>query len=463
MAAVGGPGLEAQMRALDAERVDELVARLPRAQRAAPRRARGVRRDATSVLERLQRGGPHARDRHREAPRHRRARVRARSRSATLFDVVVGADDTRAAQARPRAAPARARAARRARRTRPRTSATRRSTSRAAKAAGVYAVAVTWGGIHARERLEARGAGRGRRHARRSSLPSSDASRRARPSCASCSTDASYRYHVARRPDDLRRRVRPALRRARRARGRASRSSSRPTRRPSASARRSSDRFQKVRAPDADGLAREGHDRRGARQVGRGRPQAARHRRAGRLRDRAEDRRLGVSSSTRTACFVRGATRGDGMQGEDVTPNLRTIKAIPLRHARRRRRRPCVEVRGEVYLPLSGFRALNERARRRRARSSRRTRATPRPARCARRTPAITADRPLSIWVYGPGYREGVEFDDAVRRCSQWLRERGFRTNPYAERLESIEEVAARVPRVGDAPRSSSTTRSTGS
>src|SRR5947207_4425537 len=58
--------------------------------------------------------------------------------------------------------------------------------------------------------------------------------------------------------------------------------------------------------------------------------------------------------------FVRGATRGDGFQGEDVTPNLRTIKAIPL--AMLADGAPLVlEVRGEVYMPLSGFRAFNER------------------------------------------------------------------------------------------------------
>src|SRR5437868_13745057 len=58
--------------------------------------------------------------------------------------------------------------------------------------------------------------------------------------------------------------------------------------------------------------------------------------------------------------FVRGATRGDGVQGEDVTPNLRTIKAIPLKM--QGAGVPAVlEVRGEVYMPLSGFRGFNER------------------------------------------------------------------------------------------------------
>ena len=55
---------------------------------------------------------------------------------------------------------------------------------------------------------------------------------------------------------------------------------------------------------------------------------------------------------------------------------------------------------------------------------------------------AITADRPLSTWIYGTGHREGVEFE-AQSEMLEWLRGRGFRTNPFAERLESIEEVAA--------------------
>src|SRR3954471_9802617 len=58
--------------------------------------------------------------------------------------------------------------------------------------------------------------------------------------------------------------------------------------------------------------------------------------------------------------FVRGATRGDGVQGEDVTPNLRTIKAIPLQMRGGGDLPAVLEVRGEVYMPLPGFRAANE-------------------------------------------------------------------------------------------------------
>jgi DNA ligase (NAD+) len=149
---------------------------------------------------------------------------------------------------------------------------------------------------------------------------------------------------------------------------------------------------------------------------------------------------LAVNLTYENGAFVRGATRGDGVQGEDVTPNLRTIKAIPLR-MRGDDAPGVVEVRGEVYLPLSGFRELNERL----AGTSQKLAPNPRNAAAGslrQKNSAITADRPLSIWVYGAGHREGVEFE-AQSEMLSWLREHGFPTNPFAERLESIDEVAA--------------------
>src|SRR5438105_12047040 len=68
---------------------------------------------------------------------------------------------------------------------------------------------------------------------------------------------------------------------------------------------------------------------------------------------------LAINLTYEDGVFARGATRGDGVQGEDVTPNLRTISSLPLRMLGDAP--PLVEVRGEVYLPLSGFRELNER------------------------------------------------------------------------------------------------------
>ena len=140
--------------------------------------------------------------------------------------------------------------------------------------------------------------------------------------------------------------------------------------------------------------------------------------------------------------FVRGATRGDGFRGEEITVNLRTIRSIPLslRLPPGEAPPPVVEVRGEVYFPLSGFRELNERL------VSEGKKTAPNPRNAAAGTlrqldSSITAARPLAIWVYGSGYREAVEVETQWELL-EWLRERGFRTNPYSERLETIEEVA---------------------
>ena len=137
--------------------------------------------------------------------------------------------------------------------------------------------------------------------------------------------------------------------------------------------------------------------------------------------------------------LVRGATRGDGERGEDVTVNLRTIEAIPLR-MRGASLPSRAEVRGEIYFPLDGFARFNESQ----------LAAGKKPAPNARNAaagslrqlnPAITAERPLSIFVYGIGVLEGHELATQWEAL-EWLRERGFRTNPDAEGFETIEAVA---------------------
>jgi DNA ligase (NAD+) len=150
---------------------------------------------------------------------------------------------------------------------------------------------------------------------------------------------------------------------------------------------------------------------------------------------------LAISLLYENGLLTRGATRGDGSRGEDVTPNLRTIDAIPL-SMRGDDAPSLIEVRGEVYMPLSGFRALNERL----AADGKKTTPNPRNAAAGsvrQKNPNVTRQMPLSIWVYGAGYRDGVEFASHWETL-EWLREHGFRTNPFAERLESIEDVAQR-------------------
>jgi DNA ligase (NAD+) len=137
--------------------------------------------------------------------------------------------------------------------------------------------------------------------------------------------------------------------------------------------------------------------------------------------------------------FVRGATRGDGLRGEEVTVNLRTIPSIPLRmlgddHPR------LLEVRGEVYMPLSGFRSLNEQL----AAEGKRTTPNPRNAAAGslrQKDSSVTAARPLAVWVYGIGEADGLALE-AQAEVLAWLRERGFRTNPFAERHEDVDAVA---------------------
>jgi DNA ligase (NAD+) len=149
-----------------------------------------------------------------------------------------------------------------------------------------------------------------------------------------------------------------------------------------------------------------------------------------------------VSLVYENGLLSRGATRGDGTRGEDVTVNLRTIEAIPLRMLGDDAP-PVLEVRGEVYLPISGFNAMNERL----AAEGKKTAPNPRNAAAGslrQLNSEITAQRPLSIWVYGSGYSEGLEGIETHWEMLQWLRGRGFRTNPFAERLETIGEVAAR-------------------
>jgi DNA ligase (NAD+) len=139
--------------------------------------------------------------------------------------------------------------------------------------------------------------------------------------------------------------------------------------------------------------------------------------------------------------LVRGSTRGDGLRGEDVTVNLRTIRSIPL--TLQGEVPPLMEVRGEVYFPLSGFRRFNEEQ----VAAGKVPAPNPRNAAAGslrQLDSRITAARPLAVWVYGTGYREGVAPDTHFETLA-WLRERGFRTNPFAERFESMEEVAAAI------------------
>jgi len=147
---------------------------------------------------------------------------------------------------------------------------------------------------------------------------------------------------------------------------------------------------------------------------------------------------LAVALTYVDGVFVTGATRGDGLNGEDITNNLRTVRSIPLsvpRHAP-----PRFEVRGEVYLPREGFRKLNVR----RAEQGLPLFANPRNAAAGsvrQLDPGVTAERPLDIFVYGLGWAEDASLPETHWETMQWLSSLGFKTNPRITRASTPEEA----------------------
>ncbi len=140
--------------------------------------------------------------------------------------------------------------------------------------------------------------------------------------------------------------------------------------------------------------------------------------------------------------LVRGATRGDGTQGEDVTANLRTVKTVPLalRLAPGEAAPPELEVRGELYFSTDDFARFNEQL----AAQGKKQAPNPRNAAAGslrQLDPGITAQRPLAIWVYGSGITEPTGATTQWELLA-WLRDHGFRTNPEVRRYATIEEVA---------------------
>ena len=150
---------------------------------------------------------------------------------------------------------------------------------------------------------------------------------------------------------------------------------------------------------------------------------------------------LAISLVYRDGVLETGATRGNGEVGEDVTHNLRTIPTIPLR-IEGDDVPALLEVRGEVYMSLADFAALNER----RAEQGLSTFMNPRNSAAGtirQLDPKLMAERPLSMWCYGVGVTDGISFAshwDAL----QWLKGHGFRVNDDVARLTTEDEVVAR-------------------
>ncbi|HTO12022.1 MAG TPA: NAD-dependent DNA ligase LigA [Candidatus Binatia bacterium] len=150
---------------------------------------------------------------------------------------------------------------------------------------------------------------------------------------------------------------------------------------------------------------------------------------------------LGVALLYARGRFVRGATRGDGRVGEDVSANLKTIGSLPMRLRGALARAEEVEVRGEVYMPRAEFERLNAGL----EAAGEATFANPRNAAAGavrQKDPAVSAERPLEAFLYHVSWSPGVTF------TSHWealeaLRAAGFRTNPRSARADSIDEVVA--------------------
>lgn len=156
---------------------------------------------------------------------------------------------------------------------------------------------------------------------------------------------------------------------------------------------------------------------------------------------------LAISLRYENGAFVRGATRGDGIKGEDVTANLRTVRAIPKRL--RGEKFPAVlEVRGEVFMPRAAFEAFNEKARARGDKPM----ANPRNGAAGslrQLDPKITASRPLSFYAYALGVVEGWAPAPRHSAMLQQLRDFGLPVCPEVTTAIGAEGLLAYFERIG--------------
>ncbi|HSI66731.1 MAG TPA: NAD-dependent DNA ligase LigA, partial [Planococcus sp. (in: firmicutes)] len=147
---------------------------------------------------------------------------------------------------------------------------------------------------------------------------------------------------------------------------------------------------------------------------------------------------LAVSLIYENGQFQRGATRGDGRIGEDITVNLRTIRTIPLKL----NKPVSIEVRGEVFMPKRSFHQLNEE----RAERGEELFANPRNAAAGslrQLDPKIAASRNLDVFIYGIG-GDGESYGVAEHDASlQYLNELGFKTNSERQVCKTVEDVLA--------------------
>ena len=160
---------------------------------------------------------------------------------------------------------------------------------------------------------------------------------------------------------------------------------------------------------------------------------------------------LAISLRYEDGVFVRGATRGDGSTGEDVSANLRTIRTIPL--TLRGQAPSVLEVRGEVYMPKAAFERYNARARE----QGEKTLANPRNGAAGslrQLDPRITAQRPLAFYAYALGEvafdkGRGTSLPATHSQTLAWLRELGFPVSPEVDTARGVDGLLDYFTRIG--------------
>lgn len=154
---------------------------------------------------------------------------------------------------------------------------------------------------------------------------------------------------------------------------------------------------------------------------------------------------LSVSLEYTNGVFTRGSTRGDGIQGEDITANLRTVKSIPLRL---NRDIPFIEVRGEVYMPREVFLNIVKKQ----ELNGEKPFKNPRNAAAGsirQKNPKITAERNLDIYVFNIQQIDGVEITGHYQSL-EFLKDLGFKTIPFYNKFNNIDDTINEIERIGD-------------
>ena len=153
---------------------------------------------------------------------------------------------------------------------------------------------------------------------------------------------------------------------------------------------------------------------------------------------------LAISITYEAGHLVRAATRGDGVTGEDITANVRTMENIP--HVLSGDPPAVIEVRGEIYMPVSAFDELNERQ----ADDGKPPYVNPRNTAAGsvrQKDPAVTGSRRLLLWAYQIGYLQGGPALESHTAQMEWLTTLGLPVNPENRTVETIEAVEAYVRR----------------